>query len=51
MLKNSKMSDKVKIIIKTMSNEHKLGIRKGQEREFWGNYHRVRVLIPTFVGC
>lgn len=29
MLENNKMSDKVKIIIKIVSNEQRLGIRKG----------------------
>lgn len=34
-----------------MSNENKLGIRKGQERELQSNYLQVGAPVLVFMGC
>lgn len=48
MLEKTKMSDKVKIIIKTVSNEHRLGIKKGNSREITIEHTLYVHCCPSF---
>lgn len=45
------MSENMKTFVKRMSNENRLGIRKGQEWELQSNYHRVGVIVLVYTGC
>lgn len=45
------MSENTKTIVKRMSNENRLGIKKGQEWELQSNYYRVGVTVLVYTSC